>query len=73
MKIVTNGSGLYAIRKGVWPFYRYFDLETPGYWWFKSSRYYIKCFSQKDKVEAWFGLLNPKVVKTILDKNDRQK
>lgn len=62
MKLVTNGYGLYAIRKGFWPFYSYFDLRTPGFWWSKSHRYYADCFSSSEKAKTWFGILNPKVV-----------
>lgn len=31
VKIVINEKGLYAIRKGIWPFYKYFDLRHPTY------------------------------------------
>lgn len=61
MKIVTNGFGLYAIRKGIWPFYRYFDLKNPGFWWSKKQIFYLDCWSKEDKVKAYFGLLNPKI------------
>ena len=71
MKIVTDGNDLYAIRWGIWPFYHYFDLETPGYWWTKSSRFYPCCFASKDKAEAWFGILNPKISAIILIKKGK--
>lgn len=62
MKLVTNGKDLYAIRWGVWPFYQYFDLVTPGLWWRQSSPYYRHCWDDKEKAELWFGTLNPTVV-----------
>lgn len=61
MKIVTNGHELYAIRKGIWPFYKYFDMETPGFWWKKNQIYYTQCWKSKEKIEYWYGILNPKV------------
>lgn len=60
MKIMTNGHGLYCIRKGIWPFYKYFDFENPGYWWKKTDPFYIDCWADRDKAQAWFGILNPK-------------
>ncbi len=72
MKIVTNQKGLYAMRWGIWPFRMYFDLRHPGFWWSKSSRFYPDCFAEKDKVQYWFGILNPKVAVVILDINDKQ-
>lgn len=73
MKIVTNGHGLYAIRWGIWPFYSFFDLKTPGFWWSKGNTYYIHCWEKKEKVEHWFGLLNPKVAVTILNDKENRK
>ena len=72
MKIVTNGFGLYAIRKGIWPFYRYLDLRNPGFWWGKNQMYYFDCWGKKDKVESYFGLFNPKIAVTVLESNDKQ-
>lgn len=62
MKIVTNEKGLYAIRWGIWPFYLYFDLKTPNFWWSKYNRFYMDCWGEKEKVKHWFGILNPKVI-----------
>ena len=72
MKIVTNNKGLYAIRKGIWPFYKFFDLKTPGFWRKRNQIYYIQCFDQKDKVEAWFGILNPKIATIIVQENNKK-
>jgi hypothetical protein len=72
MKVMTNEKGLYCIRKGIWPFYKYFDIIIPCYWWRKNSEHYWRCWGQKDKVQAWFGILNPKVAVIIADSNDKQ-
>jgi len=72
MKIVTDQRGLYAIRWGIWPFYQYFDLVNPGFWWSRSDRFYVDCFSQKERAEAWYAILNPKVAVVILESNDKQ-
>lgn len=72
MKIMTNQRGLYSIRKGVWPFYRYFDLEQPGFWWKKTNRFYPDCWASKEKAEEWFGILKPTAAVTILKTNDKQ-
>lgn len=70
MKIVTDKRGLYAIRWGIWPFDKYFDIQNPGYWWKKSSHFYLHCWSSKDKIEAWFAILNPKVAAIIVMDKD---
>lgn len=72
VKIVTDGKGLYAIRKG-WIWHEFFDLKAPGFWWYMDSRFYLDCWAQKDVVERWYGLLNPKVAVVVLDSNDSQK
>lgn len=69
---MTDKNGSYAIRKGIFPFYKYFDLETPGYWWSKNSRHYTCCWTvQRRKVELWYGILNPSVAIIILSSNDK--
>ena len=72
MKIVTNGHDLYAIRKGIWPFYRYFDLKTPNLWWGRTSKFYMDCWTYDEhKIEAWYGILNPKKAVVIcIEKNN---
>lgn len=62
MKKVTNGNGLYAIRWGIWPLYRYLDLRHREFWWSKTSMYYMDCWGSREKVDEWYGLLNPEEV-----------
>jgi len=62
MKIVTDGHGSYAIRKG-FIFHKYKDL-TCGYWWDKNSSWFNDCWtSDLDLIKHKFGKLNPKEFK----------
>ncbi len=63
MKIVTNGKGLYALRKGFWPFYKYLDLKFPPVFWKSNEKFYRDCWGEREKVEHWLGILKPQVVK----------
>jgi hypothetical protein len=71
MKIVTDQRGLYSIRKGFWPFYKYMDFRTKGFWRSKSSSNYIDCWSQRDEVSAWYCIYNPKIAVIICTSNDK--
>lgn len=63
MKIITDGKDLYAIQKGIWSFYSYFDLKAPGFWWNKNSRFFLECWGTSERVEYLYGLLKPKISK----------
>ena len=63
MKLVTDGKFLFGIRKGIWPFYKYFDFESPGFWWRRHQIFYLKCWTTEEKARAWYNLLHPKEVK----------
>lgn len=62
MKIVTNGKE-FALRWGIWPFYRYFDFESPNLWWDRNSKFYMCCWGSKEKAEYWYKTMNTKVYK----------
>lgn len=73
MKIVTDQRGLYAIKNGYfWPFDKYFDLKTPGFWWKRTSINYPDCWTHdRSRAEAWYSILNPKKAVVILTSNDK--
>ncbi len=61
IKLVTDGMGNFAIRKG-WLFHEYFDLNNPGFWWNIDQRFYGDCWASKEKALEWYGKLKPKSV-----------
>jgi len=55
---LVTGSNEWAIKRG-WVFPQFYDLETPGFWWFKSSSYYPCCWTKnKNWAEKWLRRLN---------------
>lgn len=58
MRIVTNGHGLYAIKRGFWFFSMYKDLHSP-YWWFKVSQFYPDCWGTLEQAQEEYGYLKP--------------
>jgi hypothetical protein len=57
MKLISDGKDLFAIKKGWWIFSKYFDLQTPGFWWRKDQSYFTNCWGSKEKAEAWLRIL----------------
>lgn len=59
MKMVTDGRGFYAIRRG-FIFKEYFDLVSPGFWWGPLNYGHIQdCWSADlNLVDQWLARLS---------------
>ena len=57
MKLVRFKDGMYGIRKGFWPFYRYKDLLTVRRWLSQGSSSFIDCRGPKEYIMDLFNKL----------------